>query len=308
MNVNRLRYFCAVAEELHFGRAATRLHMAQPPLSQQIRLLEEQLGLPLFERTTRKVSLTAAGRELYVEALRVLAEYDRFEQRVKEVKSGTRGTLRIGFVDSASYDTMPRLLKAYRSRWPTVEYELRSMSSDEQIAALNQNRIDLGLSRTAGSHAGAHDSIEALVLQRERLAVAVPADNPLADEETAALAQLDGATFIGFDREVSPSLHRELAGLLKGRGIDYEPVIEATEYATILGLVASGQGIALIPNSVRTLRPPNLTFLSIDDDDATIPLLLMTRRDEASPLVAQVRDLANELFGVQQTASAPPTS
>ncbi len=297
MNVNRLRYFCAVAEELHFGKAAARLHMAQPPLSQQIRLLEEQLDLTLFERTTRKVSLTAAGRELYVEASRVLAEYDRFEQRVREVRSGTRGTLRIGFVDSASYDTMPRLLKAYRLRWPSVEYELRSMSSDEQIAALNQDKIDLGLSRTAGVHAGVHDALEALVLQREPLAVAVPADNPLAGQGSISLAELEGAMFIGFDRKVSPSLHRELVGKLKSRGIDYEPIIEATEYATILGLVASGQGVSLVPNSVRTLRPPNLTFLAIDDEDASIPLLLMTRSDESSPLVAQVRELANELFG-----------
>ncbi len=296
MNVNRLRYFCAVAEELHFGRAAERLHMAQPPLSQQIRLLEEQLNVSLFERTTRKVSLTAAGRELYTEASRVLAEFERFEQRVREVRSGTRGTLRVGFVDSASYDTMPRLLKAYRLRWPGVEYELRSMSSDEQIAALGQDRIDLGLSRTAGGSAMTKGTLEALVLQHEPLAVAVPGDDPLASEESVSLADLADSPFIGFDREVSPSLHRELAAMLVDRGIDYEPVIEATEYATILGLVASGQGVALVPNSVRTLRPPNLTFLTINDTDASIPLLLMTRRNEPSPLVAQVRQLAQEMF------------
>lgn len=297
MNVNRLRYFCAVAEELHFGRAAERLHMAQPPLSQQIRLLEEQLDVTLFERTTRKVSLTAAGRELYTEASRVLAEFERFEQRVREVKSGTRGTLRVGFVDSASYDTMPRLLKAYRLRWPGVEYELRSMSSDEQIAALNQDRIDLGLSRTAGASMATRGTLDALVLQHEPLAVAVPGDNPLASETSVSLADLADATFIGFDREVSPSLHRELVALLFDRGIDYEPIIEATEYATILGLVASGQGVALVPNSVRTLRPPNLTFLTVDDADASIPLLLMTRRNEPSPLVNQIRQLAEEMIG-----------
>lgn len=300
MNINRLRYFCAVAEELHFGRAAERLHMAQPPLSQQIRLLEEQLDLSLFERTTRKVSLTPAGRELYGEATRVLAEYDRFEQRVREVKAGTRGTLRIGFVDSASYDVMPRLLKTYRLRWPGVEYELRSMSSDEQMAALQRDRIDLGLCRTTGSHVADSDPIETIVLQREPLAVAVPTDHQLAQRSQVSLAELGAASFIGFDRQVSPSLHRELAGLLMERSINYRPIMEATEYATILGLVASGQGIALVPNSVRTLRPPNLTFLSLTDEDASIALLLMTRRDESSPLVAQARQVADEIFGLAE--------
>lgn len=296
MNINRLRYFCTVAEELHFGRAAERLYMAQPPLSQQIRQLEEELDLVLFERTTRKVSLTSAGRALYADASSVLSEFDRFARRVNEVKSGTRGTLRIGFVDSASYDVMPRLLKTYRSNWPSVEYELRSMSSDEQIAALERDRIDLGLGRTTGSQVGDAGPITATVLQREPLAVAVPDDHRLAKESEIQLAELSQASFIGFDRQVSPSLHRELVQMLQARSIDYRPVIEAQEYATILGLVASGQGIALVPTSVQTLRPPNLTFLSLTDADASIALLLMTRQEDDSALVAQARTVAEEIF------------
>ncbi|MGI9599299.1 MAG: LysR family transcriptional regulator, partial [Acidimicrobiales bacterium] len=149
MNLRRLRYFVAVADELHFGRAAKRLHMAQPPLSQQIRQLEAELGVTLFERSTRRVTLTDAGRLFYPEAQRLLVEADSVERRVAEIRSGDGGTLRLGFVDSASYEVMPRLLRAHRQRWPSVEYELLSMSTDAQHESLVGRRIDLGIGRAS---------------------------------------------------------------------------------------------------------------------------------------------------------------
>lgn len=321
VNLRRLRYFVAVADELHFGRAARRLHMAQPPLSQQIRQLEAELGVTLFLRSTRRVTLTDEGRLFYPEAVRLLAEADSVERRVAEIRSGDGGTLRLGFVDSASYEVLPRFLRAYRTRWPAVEYELRSMSSDEQHEALLGRRIDLGIGRAAG----ADGEITATTILEERLAVGLPADHDLAgragsgladpagsghaDHDLAgqaasgragragtSLAELAGETFIGFDRRVSPSLHAELQALFTEAGVDYDPIIEATEYTTILGLVASGQGIAVVPAGVQSFRPPSLAYLALRDDGATSNLLMLHRTGERSPVVARAIEVATDVF------------
>ena len=147
MNLTRLSYFVAVAEELHFGRAAERLHMSQPPLSQQIRLLEQELDAQLFDRTTRRVRLTDAGAFLYPEAVGLLAAAGRVDRLMDQHRHGHAGTLRVGFVDSAAYEVMPRLLSEYRRLWPKVGYELHTMSSDEQVQALTTGQIDLGIAR-----------------------------------------------------------------------------------------------------------------------------------------------------------------
>ncbi len=286
----------AVADELHFGRAAKRLHMAQPPLSQQIRQLEAELGVTLFERSTRRVTLTDAGRLFYPEAQRLLVEADSVERRVAEIRSGDGGTLRLGFVDSASYEVMPRLLRAHRQRWPSVEYELLSMSSDAQHEALIGRRIDLGIGRASRDS----EQVQSTGILKERLTVAVPADHPLASQKQTSLARLRGETFIGFDRSVSPSLHGELVAMFAEKGADYDPIIEATEYTTIVGLVASGQGIAVVPAAVRSFTPPGLRYLGLSDPGATSNLFMLSRAAEQPPLVARAIELATEVFGWQE--------
>ena len=292
MHLKRLRYFVIVADELHFGRAARRLHMAQPPLSQQIRRLESDLGLQLFERSTRRVVLTDAGRRFHPEARRLLREADALERRMIDFGSGHGGTLRLGFVDSASYEVMPRFLRAYRTRWPAVDYVLRSMSSDAQHSALATGEIDVGIGRAVGDPA----VVRSTNLVDERLVLGVPADHRLAGRERTSLARLAGETFIGFDRGVSPSLFAELRAMFSARRVAYDPVIEATEYTTILGLVASGQGIAVVPSGVRTFRPPDLRYLALGDRSATSSLLLLSRTDETAARVGNAIDLATELF------------
>lgn len=292
MNLNRLQCFAAVAEELHFHKAAERLHMAQPPLSRQIRVLEEELGVTLFNRSTRTVALTEAGRLLYPDVRKLLLDAKAIERRVAEYRTGEAGTLRLGFVDSSSYEMMPRFLRAHRSRWPKVEYELSSMSSDEQRVALSDGLIDLGIGRATGVGRDVHST----TLQVERLLLAVGVGHRLTGSQSVALADIDGEPFIGFDRRISPSLHTQLSNLLAVRNIDYDPIIEATEYTTILGLVASGQGIAVVPAGVSTFRPTELRYLELSDPDATTTLLLFSRSDDRSPLVRRATELAAELF------------
>ena len=292
MNLQRLRYFVAVAEELHFGRAAERLHMSQPPLSQQIRLLERALDTALFDRSTRRVSLTDAGAFLYPEAVRLLATADGVDHLMDQHRHGQAGTLRVGFVDSAAYEVMPRVLSEYRRRWPRVGYELHTMSSDEQVQALREGRIDLGIGRAAADAR----NVEAMLVMHEPLLVAVGASHRLAAAPQTSLRNLAGESIIGFDRRVSPSLHAVLAGMLGAEGVTYDPIIEATEYATILGFVAAGEGIAIVPASVQTFRPPDLHYVTLRDRSASVRLLLLTRAGEPPPLVAQALDVVAELY------------
>lgn len=292
MNLQRLRYFAAVAEELHFGRAADRLHMSQPPLSQQIRLLERELDAALFDRSTRRVTLTDAGRFLYPEAIRLLAAADGVERLMEQRREGHTGTLRVGFVDSAAYEVMPRVLSEYRRRRPRVDFELHTLSSDEQVEALRAGRIDLGIGRAVADPA----HVESTLVMDERLLLAVGASHRLAESPPACLRDLSGEPIIGFDRSASPSLHAVLAGMLAAEGVAYDPMIEATEYTTILGFVAAGEGVAIVPAGVQTFRPPGLQYLRLEDASASVPLLLLRGAGEPLPLVSHALEVVAELY------------
>ncbi|MCY3950889.1 MAG: LysR substrate-binding domain-containing protein [Acidimicrobiaceae bacterium] len=292
MNLQRLRYFATVAEELHFGRAAQRLHMSQPPLSQQIRQLERELDTALFDRSTRRVSLTDAGKFLYPEAVRLLAAADGVDRLMEQHRHGQTGTLRVGFVDSAAYEVMPRVLAEYRRRRPQVEFELHTLSSDEQVQALRAGRIDLGIGRAAADAGG----VEATLVMHERLVLAAGASHRLAASGAACLGDLAGEPIIGFDRNVSPSLHAVLAGMLRVEGVAYDPMIEATEYTTILGFVAAGEGVAIVPAGVQTFRPPGLQYTPLTDASASVPLLLLRGAGEPLPLVSHALEAVAELY------------
>ncbi len=293
MNLRRLRYFVAVAEELHFGRAAERLHMAQPPLSQQIRLLEEELALTLFDRSTRSVALTRAGEVLLSEARGLLRSSDSVERVMSDFRSGEGGTLRLGFVDSSAYEVMPRFLREYRQRWPKVSFELRSLSSDQQVAALGAREVDLGIGRTLGDGARA-TSTEIL---REQLYLAVPSSHQLAKQASTTLSRLAGENFIGFDQQVSPTLHAELVSMFSAVAVGYAPTIQATEYTSILGLVAAGEGVAVVPAGVRTFQPPGLRYVRVRDKAAFVRLMMLARKDHDLRLVDRGLELVAELFG-----------
>lgn len=292
LNLQRLRYFLAVADELHFGRAADRLHMAQPPLSQQIRLLEREIGVRLFDRTTRRVSLTAAGEVLRVEAERVIVAADSADRVMEEFRSGEGGLLRLAFVDSASFEVMPRYLRAFRQRWPKVKHDLQIMSSRNQVDALRAGDIDLGISRTAQLD----DDLLSTKFLEEPLFLVVGPDSDLVDAKEISVADIDAGSLIGFDRRLSPTLHSELQELFAAVGSAYDPEIEATEYTTILGLVSSGEGIAVVPNGVRTFRPEGALYLPISDPPASMAMYVNHRANEPLKVVAQAKAVIAELF------------
>lgn len=282
LTLRRLNYFVTVASELHFGRSAELLHIAQPALSQQIRQLESDLGLQLFERTTRRVSLTAVGSEFLPHARQLLVTAQGVTRAATELRAGERGNLRIGFVDSAAYEFVPRFLHRFRQGSPLVTLQLHTMSSDEQAAALVAGRLDIGIARVTLERA----PLQATVVGDESLVAAVPTDSRLASESSICLRDLSDEEFVGFSRQQSPTLHARLRAMLATHGVDYSPTIEATEYTTILGLVAAGEGVAIVPAGVQSLRLSGLSFVAISDPEAIVQLVVLTRMDEPSAIVA----------------------
>lgn len=299
MNLQRLRYFLAVADELHFGRAAERLHMAQPPLSQQIRLLENELSVKLFDRTTRRVALTAAGEVFRIEAERVIVAADSADRVMEEFRSGEGGLLRLAFVDSASFEVMPRYLRAFRKRWPKVKHDLQIMSSSRQVDALHAGDIDLAISRTSPPDG---DLVSNRFLA-EPLYLVVGPDHPCHGDETVAIRDIDASLLIGFDRRLSPTLHEELQRLFEEVDSRYDPEIEATEYTTILGLVSSGEGSAIVPDGVRTFQPEGTHYIAITDVGASMAMYLNRRADEPLRVVAQAEQVIQELFSSRHSRS-----
>lgn len=301
LNLRRLGYFVAVADELHFGRAADSLHVAQPALSQQIRLLETELGMTLFDRTTRRVALSSQGADFLPHARRLLSAADGVSNAARELRDGARGRLRLGFVDSAAYEFVPRFLHRFRTVSPGVEVQLQTLSSDEQAEALREGRIDLGVTRAVAPGV----DLVSTVLGTERLLVATTADAPFADQQSVRLSRLRDAALVGFDRGRSPTLHGELVALLRDRGVAYDPAIEAGEYTTILGLVAAGEGVALVPSGISSLQLPGVTYVRIADRGATLRLVLVSRADEARAVVVRAMVEFDRLAAARNAAGHP---
>jgi DNA-binding transcriptional LysR family regulator len=256
MELRHLRFFLTLAEELHFTRAAKRLYVAQPHLSQEIRRLERELGTPLFERTKRRVELTAAGHAFREKASAIMALTEEARHAATRAADGTVGRLRIGFAGSASYDVVPRAIRRFSVQWPQVELVLTEMHTGDQVRALEEERIDVGFMRRTLPEGS---PLCSRVLRRERLVLALPVGHALSKRRAIPFGALANERWIVFDR-TSTGLFRDL--LDAGAAAGFEPVVaqEAGEIPTMINLVASGLGIALIPESVMVLRRAGVVY------------------------------------------------
>ncbi len=270
----------AVADELHFTRAAAKLHVAQPALSVQIRELERELGVSLFARTKRSVALTEAGLLLLEHARRVLDEAALAERVAKRAGRGEVGRLAVGFVPPAAGDLLPAVVRAYRADRPDVEVVLQEMTSDAQIRALFGGTTQVGLVHRVAPH----DRIQLEAVRLERFVVAMPADHPRANEATVSLRDLAEDRWV-----IGPRLAPDYTGFLFDAcaQVGFAPVIaqEATEHSTRLLLVTAGIGLALMATSAPELRRSDLTYLPIREPRMDVPLQVAWRRDQPSPLV-----------------------
>ncbi|WID97883.1 LysR substrate-binding domain-containing protein [Bosea vestrisii] len=254
-----LRQFIAVAEELNFHRAAERLHMAQPPLSQAIRKLENALGLRLFERSNRSVTLTAAGAAFLVTARRVLAQLDDGIREAQRVAAGQAGRLSITFVGTA-HDLLPLALRRFRAEFPGIELILREATTGEQLAAITAGEADIGLMRQPGIMVA---QLASECLLREPILAALPDDHALAGHKTIALADLAGDDFIGTPRQLGIGFHDQIIGLCRLAGFSPRIAQEARQMQTVASLVASGLGVALIPASLALMPRAGVAFRPI---------------------------------------------
>jgi DNA-binding transcriptional LysR family regulator len=280
----QLRYFVAVAERLHFGRAAAALHISQPPLSRAIRALEHRVGVRLFARNRRRVELTPEGVRLLEEARRTLSQVERTVLELRGMASGEQGRLRIGFVSLADYGVLPGLLKAFKSARPGVALALREMLSPEQAAALAAGELDFGFLLPPVAHGGA---LEHVVVQRERFVAALPAQHRLASGRgKLALGALAGEPMVMIPREIAPGLYDIVTGMAARAGISLNVAQEAIQMQTVVSLVSSGLGAAIVPASVANLGRRGVAYREIADRHPNLDLWLAWPRAQGAPAAA----------------------
>ncbi len=279
MELRHLRYFVAVAEELHFGRAAARLFIAQPPLSQQIQQLERELGVTLFQRTSRRVQLTPAGEVFLDGARQTLDTLDGAVQSTQRAARGETGWLGIGFAASATYDLLPAVLHDFRARFPDVALSLMELNAVEQSAALRDRSIHVGFARPHTDEVDA--TVEAIL--REPFLVALPAAHPLAGLPELSLTMLAGEPFVSFPEKPLPSYAQVVRAVCEGAGFTPHVVQEVREMQTAISLVAAGLGIALLPASVQHLHRDGVVYRPLPDSAPRTELAVVTRKEDASP-------------------------
>ncbi len=287
-----MRYAVAVAEELHFGRAADKLLVAQPSLSRQVRDLERDLGVELFQRTSRRVQLTAAGAAFVEAARRALSAAESSRTAALDAAAGKRGAVTLGFVASAAIQILPGLVRRHHDMHPQVRLTLREMTTEEQLAALLDEAIDIGLSRDLEEQHG----IQLSTLFREPLLAVVPAAHPLRQRRSVSLADLAGSTFVTLPRDRVPRAWDRLVVLAHASGLRLRLAQEANQFATLLALVAANLGVAVVPASVRALRHEGVHYLRLRDEGAWTEVTAAVRTGESRRTVRDLRALLEDRF------------
>ncbi len=290
MELRHLRYFVAVAEELHFGRASERLHISQPPLSHQIRQLEEEIGVKLFHRTKRRVLLTHAGKIFLEEARQILDLSAKAVQEAQKAERGEIGRLVIGIVVSATYSLAPPILRSFRERFPEVELILREQTTDQQLDALQKGNISVGFLRQPARN----DALYFETILREPFMVALPADHVLAAGSRVSLDMLATEPFIMFSRRQGPTFYDQIMSLCNQAGFSPTVAQEAVQMPTVLGLVSVGLGIALVPASVQNLQMTGVSYRVLTGVTQTTELAMGWRREDESPVLRAFLDVARE--------------
>lgn len=282
LELRHLRYFIAVAEELHFGRAANRLNMAQPPLSQQIRQLEDELSVPLFYRTKHHVQLTDAGRAFLEHAYQILEQVRTASDTARRVHRGETGQLHIGFTGTVMYDIFPQILHSYRAKYPFVNVMLHQLSTMEQVKALEDKKIHIGVLCTPVENT----SLQFRVIHQQPFVVALPIAHPLASGNSPCnVSELAKELFIMTPRKTGHSYYDLFISICYQAGFSPQVTMEAGELQTVISLVAAGVGVALVPFSVKRLHIEGVVYREIEETGLTVETSIAWREDETSPVV-----------------------
>ncbi|AXU95285.1 MAG TPA: LysR family transcriptional regulator [Erwinia persicina] len=282
IELRHLRYFVAVAEELHFGRAAQRLNISQPPLSQQIQNLEKETGARLLARTNRSVQLTAAGQQFLQDARHILQQVEQAADKASRLHRGDEGELRIGFTSSAPFITVVSdALFTFRQRFPAVHIQMQEINTRQQLAPLSEGRLDLGVMRNTLLP----ENLDHQLLLREPMYALVHRAHRLADRPGIALSELAQEPFVFFDPQVGTALYGEILALLGRYQIQPDIAQEVGEAMTIIGLVSTGLGVSILPASFRRVRLSDVVWIPLTEQDAQSEVWLVWSRQREMPAV-----------------------
>ncbi|MBD2513441.1 LysR family transcriptional regulator [Nostoc sp. FACHB-973] len=292
MELRHLRYFVTLAEELHFGQAAQRLHIAQPPLSQQIQQLERELGFELFHRTKRSVQLTAAGQVFLDEVQQILQQLQQAIRVGQQTSRGEIGQLVIGFVSSAAYNILPTILRTFRSCVPGVSLELRELTTDQQLEWLREGRMDVGFLRPPVEE----NRFSWEIIFQEPLMVALPETHLLMNQADVSLRSLAHESFILFPRILAPGLYDLIISLCQQAGFSPNVAQEAIQMQTIVSLVAAEMGVAIVPASLQNLQRTGVVYKSVQESTAKVGIAMIWRKNETSPTVQKLVEIVRQVI------------
>ena len=286
-----LRYFVAVAEELHFGRAARRLGIAQPPLSRQIQQLEAELGVSLFDRSSRRVTLTAAGRTLLEEGHRVIRELHSAADATQRAARGEQGSLTVAFAASVMFLSLPKIIRRFRDQFPDVRLELRELPTGQQISALRSGSLDIGFLREPPTD----DSFVTETVMREQLVLALSTRHQLASRKRLRLADVANEDFVLFPRDLAPGLYAAVLALCRDAGLHPHIVQTSRELYTTVSLVEAGVGVTIIPESVRKMGWRGVRYFPIASERATTRIDAAWRPDNRNPIIQPFLEIARSM-------------
>jgi DNA-binding transcriptional LysR family regulator len=288
IELRHLRYFVAVAEELHFGRAALRLNLAQPPLSQQIRKLEELLGYPLFVRTSRSVSLTNAGEALLQRARRVLRNVQRDIDEIRSIGHGDVGSLHVGFVGSAMLTMLPQIFRSYGEAHPRVKLHLHESFTSTVMEGLENGSLDAGILRDGDPVEG----FEVVTILEEPFVAVVPVTHPCAKQKSISVAALRNDPFVYYPRTAGARAYEKPLTLCEEHGFRPQIVQEASHWLSILRLVGAGLGVTLAPACVRRIATEEVVCLPLRGAKAVSNIELAWLAGDTRPIVERFKQIA----------------
>jgi DNA-binding transcriptional LysR family regulator len=295
VNLKHIKAFVEVADTKHFGRAALNLKMTQSGLSQMIKVLEKSLGTQLIVRTTRSVELTDIGHSFYENCLELIQAHRLADERMANVLQGEQGTVRLGFVASAALGIIPKLSVAITKQAPSITLVLDEITTARQISLIKDGHLDVGLLREVDQSPG----LQIFPLVKEALVLAVPGDHKLAGQKEVSIRDLKDEAFVAYPRGQVSYLHNHVLKLCDEAGFVPRVAQEAVQFATILGLVSSNVGIAIVPQSVASIQLKNVSFLDISGPEAFSNIFIARRRDDmASPAQKRFTEIALSTFKI----------
>jgi len=285
MDLRHLNYFLVLAEELHFGRAAERLNISQPPLSRMIQQIENDLGVLLFERTKRSVILTSAGLELLQDAKQMVLQMQTVKKRFSVFGKGETGTLKIGYVGAVMHTELPTLLSTFVTKYPQINLQFEEQPNNNLLHGLNNGTLDIAFVRT---WLPSENLYEKVILFEPFVAV-LPSTHPLAKKQKVAVKDLKDENFITFTRECGPTIFDSFLALCSNAGFTPNILHNASQLNSVLRLVESGFGVSMLPKSTQAGFKLKLKFISLVNSKETIPLIMLTRKENLSPALSHLK-------------------